>query len=96
MIQRLVSHVEPVFHDDVVQWKTDKAVVSMTYESENSSDRWVVRLEVVDTVDHDHLPLRLYVTELVLERTPNQGMETTAPSVQETSCRMKFRTRPRV
>ncbi|MCM3174817.1 heparinase II/III family protein [Paenibacillus sp. MER 99-2] len=96
VIQRLVSHVEPVIHDGVVQWKTDKVVVSMTYESEHSSDRWVARLEVVDTVDHDHLPLRLYVTELVLERTPNQGMETTAPSVQETWCRMKFITRPSV
>lgn len=94
--QRIVSHIEPVFHDDVVQWKTDKAVVSMTYESEHRSDRWVARLEVVDTVDHDHLPLRLYVTELVLERTPNQGMETTAPSVQDTWCRMKFITHPRV
>ncbi|MDQ0172181.1 heparinase II/III family protein [Paenibacillus tundrae] len=94
--QRLVSHVEPVIHDGVVQWKTDKAVVSMTYEPEHSSERWVARLEVVDTVDHDHLPLRLYVTELVLVRTSSQGMETTLSSVQETWCRMKFITKPRV
>ncbi|MDR6724785.1 hypothetical protein J2W91_003253 [Paenibacillus amylolyticus] len=94
--QRLVSHVEPVFHDGMIHWKTDKALVSMTYEPEHSSDRWVARLEVVDTVDHDHLPLRLYVTELVLVRTSSQGMKTTVSSVQETWCRMKFITQPRV
>jgi len=89
--QHFISRIEPVLQETGVRWEGSRAVVFMAYDAEC----WNAQIEVIETVDHDHLPQKFYRTALILRQTADESGNSRDHSVQETRCRLKFTMYPR-
>ncbi|NUU76194.1 heparinase II/III family protein [Paenibacillus xylanilyticus] len=86
VVEHFVSRIHPVMQEAMVQWEGNKAVVTLHYDAE-LWDAWV---EEVETVDHDHLPLKFYRTALTLRETADDDRVSRDHFAAETWCRLRF------
>ncbi|WP_413374617.1 heparinase II/III family protein [Paenibacillus taichungensis] len=86
VVEYFISRINPVIQEALVQWEGNKAVVTMHYDA----DLWDAQVEELETVDHDHLPLKFYRAALSLRQTANEEEDPWNHSVKETWCRLKF------
>ena len=91
VIEHFISRIKPVMHEAGVQWEGNNAVMIMHYDAE----LWDAQIEVIETVDHDHLPQKFYRTALFLRRTPDENGDSRDHTSKETRCRLKFTIQPR-
>ena len=89
--QHFISRIEPVLQEAGVRWEGSRAVVFMEYDVKC----WSAQIEVIETVDHDHLPQKFYRTGLILRQTADENGDSLDHSVQEIRCRFKFTMYPR-
>ncbi|WP_416292675.1 heparinase II/III family protein [Paenibacillus illinoisensis] len=89
--QHFISRIEPVLQEAGVRWEGSRAVVFMEYDAKC----WSAQIEVIETVDHDHLPQKFYRTGLILRQTADESGDSRDHSVQETRFRVKFTMYPR-
>lgn len=93
VVEHLISRFEPVSEHGWIRWAGQRAAVTLHYDTTS----WDAKVEVLDTVDHDHRPLRLYRTALSLSRagsTPEAG-QGDGPGSPGTECKMRFVVSPR-
>ncbi|WP_315794273.1 heparinase II/III domain-containing protein [Paenibacillus sp. BIC5C1] len=79
-------------HEGQIQWHGEQATVSMTYDaSQLQAD-----IEIINTVDHDHVPVTFYRTSLEWrEQSDNSGEGSDETDLLETVCELKFTIEPK-
>ncbi|WP_408893634.1 heparinase II/III family protein [Paenibacillus taichungensis] len=79
-------------HEGRIQWHGEQATVSMTYDaSQLQAD-----IEIINTVDHDHVPVTFYRTSLEWrEQSDNSGAGSDETDLLETLCELKFTIEPK-
>ncbi|MEN1990667.1 heparinase II/III family protein [Paenibacillus hubeiensis] len=93
VVEHLISRFEPVSERGRIRWAGRRAAVTLHYDAAC----WDAKVEVLDAVDHDHRPLRLYRTALSLSRAgsmPESG-QGAGPGSPVTECKMRFVVSPR-
>lgn len=93
LTERFVSRKVPEkVHEGQIQWHGERATVCMTYDA----NQWQADIEVINTVDHDNVPVTFYRTSLEWrEQSDNSFAGSEETDLPETVCELKFTIEPK-
>lgn len=93
--ERFMSRKVPErVHEGKIQWQGEHATVGMTYDA----IQWQADIEIINTVDHDNMPVTFYRTSLEWRDQPdNRKVRSGSDEVNplETVCELKFTVGPK-
>jgi hypothetical protein len=81
-------------HEGQIQWQGENSTVGMTYDA----IQWQADIEIINTVDHDNMPVTFYRTSLEWRDQPdNRNVRSGSDEVNplETVCELKFTVEPK-
>ncbi|UPK44322.1 heparinase II/III family protein [Paenibacillus pabuli] len=92
--ERFMSRKVPEkVHEGQIQWHGEQATVCMTYDAA----QWHADIEIINTVDHDNVPVTFYRTSLEWRaQLDNSGAGNVETDLLETMCELKFTIEPKV
>lgn len=91
--ERFMSRKVPEkVHEGQIQWHGERATVCMTYDA----NQWQADIEIINTVDHDNVPVTFYRTSLEWrEQSDNSSAGSDETDLLETMCELKFTIEPK-